>query len=213
MKINVLKQNKATIGWAVSVFALALLASYLIFGSRIPLGPKVWARVAKILPIPVATVEGQDLSFDEFNAAMKLGSHDPMGYIVKAGAVKAIARGKNITASESETDAEADRLLASWSMSKENFEKFLSEKNVSLADFRRTFVQRDVLRNKVAASLNYPNEEVKNVYDSLRRGELFERVAEKYSDDPLTASFGGDSGFVAEHQIDSSVWQKASVLK
>ncbi len=213
LKNKTATKKAVTILAAVLVFTLCFLAAYLVLGNKVPGGKKVWAALANILPLPVASVDGHDVRMQTLRAAQRLAAPDALDFVIRQTAIKAVADAQNISASELEVAAYQERLRKSWGLSEADYQRLLNEKKVSEQSFKSLFVRPDVLEQKLALNLNKTNLNVLLVESKLKNGDNFTNLAKVYSDDFVTSPLGGDVGFLAEHEVYPEVWQRAASLK
>jgi len=71
------------------------------------------------------------------------------------------------------------------------------------------------MQNNRAAGDGDPKKKIEALYSRLESGQDFASVAEQFSEDPNTASMGGDMGFARESQLktDPAVYEAISRLK
>jgi parvulin-like peptidyl-prolyl isomerase len=182
-------------------------------------------RVTQIVPFPVARVEGQfvtyenylfelrhymhyyetqqKLSFDieEGKQQLKEFKELAMDRVISDAYVKRLAKNNGITISNQEVDQEIAlvREQNRLGSSDEVFEDVLRDFwGWSVNDFRRSLRQQ-LLARKVASSLDTNAQEtVRGALSELNAGADFAEVAKRYSQDEVTRDTGGDYGIVID---------------
>src|SRR3989338_4461044 len=191
------------------VFFVALSSSYLILGNKVPGGYRVWHRLAKILPIPVATVEGRDIKYSELESAAALGLEDPLQFLIEKKVIEVLADQQGIEISDQQLAGRNDALKKDFNIDDRQLHKDIKQLGISENFFDEYVVKSGLLKEQLAIKLNYPSDKVIKVQGELQSNADFQIAAEKFSDDAATRPLGGDIGFIAEHSVYSGVWEEA----
>ena len=194
------------------LFLLAAGSSYLFLGRPTPAGTVVWQRLARVLPLPIASVDGLDIRYADLRAASLLGAPDPLDFSIRQKAIAKIAQGRGLGVAESDMVERREALLLAWQLDYAAYQKKLRQSGVSVGDFENLFFKADILRDRLILQLNNPGAKVAQVRDKLEAGGDFAVAAIFYSDDAVSAPLGGDIGFVRASEMSSELRQAVKDL-
>lgn len=228
--IQVAKHRLVLISLAVGIATVAFLI--LVGWQQLYLAQntsKFMYRLTQLVPVTVASVDGEPVRFSEFLKKYRSSIHAlqqqnsinlrtadgkrQADYIKRTQldtvekdtyAVK-LARENKLTVANEEVDAFINKDLASKSVSLEAYEKTVltSFYDWTLADYREV-VRTELLKRKVSFKLDTAAEkEIQTIEKRVRAGEDFATVAKAASDDVATKEAGGDVGELAIDNQDS----------
>jgi len=151
---------------------------------------------------------------DQFNSLLKQRnmSLDDLKRDIRRGLTRDKLINKEIESKINITDAE---IAAYYSAHKAEFD--LIEPQFHLAEIVATNVpaqQNGNMQNKASGDAD-PKKKIDALYSRLESGQDFASVAAQFSEEPNTASMGGDMGFARESQLksDPAVYDAISKLK
>lgn len=229
--IQVAKHRLVIMSVAIGIITVAVLV--LVGWQQLYLAQntsKFMYRLTQLIPVPVATVDGETVRYSDFLKKYRSSIHalqqqnsinlrTPDGkrqadYIKRtqldtvekdAYAVK-LARENNVTVTGKEVDDFINRDLASKSVSLEAYEKTVltSFYDWTLADYREV-VRVELLKRRVSFKIDAnAQKEVRAIEKRLFAGEDFAAVAKQVSDDVTTKDAGGDVGDLPLDNQDSN---------
>ena len=207
------RREKLTLAlWIVAVFLLGLVASYLLFGGALQTNKSLWRSIANVFPVPVASVEGKSVRLSAVETAEKLNIENPLEFAVRQKSMEVLAGKLDLKIEDKEVVTRRNTLASAWGMNKEQLESQLSGKKITLAQFEKLIVIPEAYADKIKTSLNKPNEKLNEVKSRFDKNEDFNTLAKNYSEDSVTAPFGGDAGFVSKDILGDEIWDKVYAL-
>jgi len=198
-------------------------------------------RLTQLLPLPVASVDGQNVEYQDYlmeyrssihwlerkSRGFSLNSRDgqaqsrhfkrqSLDRAIEAAYAEKLAKQRNITVTNKEIDQFVDKTLQSGSrkLSRQSYEAVLSDSyGVSVNEYRR-IVKQALLKQKVSFTIDdAAKKKIEAARAALGKGQSFDVVVGKYSDDSLTKTAKGDVGFVPQNNQDQGLAVAASKLK
>lgn len=204
----------------VSFFAYSLLALY-----RFENTSTFMYRVTQIMPFPVARVEGQFVTYENYLFELRHYIHyyetqqklsfeteegeqqlqefkrQAMDRVINDAYVKYLAKENNVSVSSQEVDQEIAivREQNRLGTSDQVFEDVLRDFwGWSVNDFKRSLRQQ-LLARKVASIIDTDaQEQARTALAELQAGADFAELVKKYSDDEITKENGGDYGIAID---------------
>src|SRR3989338_9009755 len=207
------KQKSLIITLGILVFLGGLSASYFALGNKLPWGAKVWLKIARQVPVPVASVGGLGVKYSALAAAESIDIKKRFDFVIKQASILALARKAGLDVSDDDVADMRETMITSWNMDNTSFLNLIAEKKITDDVFDEVFVKPEVARDLLGLKINKLEGDVTEVENKLRQVEDFAALARVYSDDLVTAPLGGDAGFVAEYEIYAGVWDRSRELK
>jgi len=229
--IQVAKHRLVIMSVAIGIITVAVLV--LVGWQQLYLAQntsKFMYRFTQLIPVPVATVDGEAVRYSDFLKKYRSSIHAlqqqnsinlrtadgkrQADYIKRtqldtvekdAYAVK-LARENNVTVTGKEVDAFINKDLESKSVSLEAYEKTVlaSFYDWTLADYREV-VRVELLKRRVSFKIDTDaQKEIRAIEKRLFAGEDFATVAKQVSDDVTTKDAGGDVGDLPLDNQDSN---------
>ena len=208
-------------------------------GYKIP-----WVNaIARVVPYPVAVVDGHIVRLSDFSANMEIAQHNILAQkqvdifdstnkqyrdLVEQGVLASQIEGEvivrltkkyDVSVTQADIQKEEDSLLTQFK-DKADFEKTIQDLfGISVADFEKQILLNQVAKQKLQKYYldnrdltKTERDKASEVVDKLKKGEKFDELAKKYSDDS-SATQGGDLGTVARGTYDAEFEKAALALK
>ncbi len=198
-------------------------------------------RLTQLIPLPVASVDGKSVEYQDYlmeyrssihwlerkSRGFSLDSRDgqaqarhfkrqSLDRAIEAAYAEKLAQKHNVSVSNKEIDEFIDKTLKSGTrkLSRQSYEAVLSDSyGVSTNEYRR-IVKQALLKRKVSFAIDAAaKRKTELAKAALSKGQSFEDVFTKYSDESGLQATKGDVGFVSRSNQDQGLAATASKLQ
>ncbi len=225
---------------SIIVFIIAVIFAVVFLWSQLYLTQNTgnfFYRVTQLVPLPVATVNGQAVPYSDYLMEYRSSIHwlqqkssgfttnsadskrqsehfkrQSLNQAIENAYAEKLAKEHSIKVSDNDIDAFIDQTItrSNRNLTRQSYEAVLSDSyGVSPSEYR-TIVKYAITKQKVSFEIDKKaKQQIEAAQASLVAGKTFEEVAAKYSDDPALEVIG----FVAKNNQDQGLAEAASKLQ
>ncbi len=225
---------------SIIVFIIAVVFAVVFLWSQLYLTQSTgnfFYRVTQLVPLPVATVNGQAVPYSDYLMEYRSSIHwlqqkssgfstnsadskrqsehfkrQSLNQAIENAYAEKLAKENSIKVSDKDIDTFIDQTIkrSNRNLTRQSYEAVLSDSyGVSPSEYR-TIVKYAITKQKVSFAIDKKaKQQIEAAQNDLVAGKTFEEVAAKYSDDPALEVIG----FVAKNNQDQGLAEAASKLQ